>query len=81
MALHSEAADRLMSRSQIRNATGDSFFAWEGAVLVVNNLGVKSRLFIDSFDEQIRFLLPPGLERLNWSLMMQGALRDAVVVG
>ena len=44
-------------------------------------LGVKSRLFIDSFDEQIRFLLPPGLERLNWSLMMQGALRDAVVVG
>ena len=44
-------------------------------------IDVKSRLFIDSFDEQIRFLLPPGLERLNWSLMMQGALRDAVVVG
>ncbi len=28
-----------MSRGQVRNATGDSFFAWEGDVLVVNILG------------------------------------------
>jgi uncharacterized protein len=31
-----------MSRGQIRNATGDSFFAWEGDVLVVNILGKPS---------------------------------------
>lgn len=29
----------VMSRGQVRNATGDSFFAWEGEVLVVNILG------------------------------------------
>ncbi len=29
----------VMSRAQVRNATGDSFFAWEGEVLVVNILG------------------------------------------
>lgn len=28
-----------MSRGQIRNATGDSFFVWDGDVLVVNILG------------------------------------------
>lgn len=28
-----------MSRGQVRNATGDSFFAWDGEVLVVNILG------------------------------------------
>ncbi len=28
-----------MSRSQVKNATGDNFFAWEGEVLVVNILG------------------------------------------
>ena len=31
-----------MSRGQIKNATGDSFFAWEGDVLVVNILGKPS---------------------------------------
>lgn len=31
-----------MSRSRIRNATGDSFFAWDGEVLVVNVLGKPS---------------------------------------
>ena len=31
-----------MSRGQIRNATGNSFFAWEGEVLVVNILGNPS---------------------------------------
>ena len=31
-----------MSRGPIRNATGDSFFAWEGKVLVVNILGKPS---------------------------------------
>jgi len=31
-----------MSRSRIRNATGDSFFAWDGEVLVVNILGKPS---------------------------------------
>jgi uncharacterized protein (TIGR00251 family) len=35
-------AGRRMSRSEIRNATGDSFFAWEGEVLVVNILGKPS---------------------------------------
>ena len=31
-----------MSRGQVRNATGDSFFAWEGDVLVLNVLGKPS---------------------------------------
>jgi hypothetical protein len=31
-----------MSRSRIRNATGDTFFAWDGDVLVVNILGKPS---------------------------------------
>jgi len=31
-----------MSRSQVRNITGDSFFAWDGDVLVVNILGKPS---------------------------------------
>ncbi len=31
-----------MSRAQIKNATGDSFFAWDGEVLVVNILGKPS---------------------------------------
>ena len=31
-----------MSRGQVRNATGDSFFAWDGEVLVVNILGKPS---------------------------------------
>ena len=31
-----------MSRGQARNTTGDSFFAWDGEVLVVNILGKPS---------------------------------------
>ena len=31
-----------MSRGQVKNITGDSFFAWEGEVLVVNILGKPS---------------------------------------
>ena len=31
-----------MSRNAIRNATGESFFAWEGEVLIVNILGKPS---------------------------------------
>ena len=31
-----------MSRGQIKNITGDSFFAWDGDVLVVNILGKPS---------------------------------------
>ena len=31
-----------MSRGQVRNVTGDTFFAWEGEVLVVNILGKPS---------------------------------------
>lgn len=31
-----------MSRGQVKNATGDSFFVWEGDVLVVNILGKPS---------------------------------------
>ena len=31
-----------MSRGNVKNATGDSFFAWEGDVLVVNILGKPS---------------------------------------
>ncbi len=31
-----------MSRGQVKNATGDSFYAWEGEVLVVNILGKPS---------------------------------------
>ncbi len=35
-------ATRRMSRGQIRNATGDAFFAWDGDVLIVNILGKPS---------------------------------------
>ena len=35
-------ATRRMSRGQVRNTTGDSFFAWDGEVLVVNILGKPS---------------------------------------
>lgn len=31
-----------MSRGQVKNATGDSFFAWDGKVLVLNVLGKPS---------------------------------------
>lgn len=31
-----------MSRGQVKNITGDSFFAWDGEVLVVNILGKPS---------------------------------------
>ena len=31
-----------MSRNQVKNATGESFFAWDGEVLVVNVLGKPS---------------------------------------
>ncbi|MDQ3060041.1 MAG: DUF167 family protein [Pseudomonadota bacterium] len=31
-----------MSRGQVKNATGDTFFAWDGDVLVVNILGKPS---------------------------------------
>jgi len=31
-----------MSRGQVRNTTGDSFFTWDGDVLVVNILGKPS---------------------------------------
>ena len=31
-----------MSRGQVKNITGDSFFAWDGNVLVVNILGKPS---------------------------------------
>jgi uncharacterized protein (TIGR00251 family) len=31
-----------MSRGQVKNITGDSFFAWDGDVLVVNILGKPS---------------------------------------
>ena len=31
-----------MSRGQVRNVTGDSFFTWEGDVLVLNVLGKPS---------------------------------------
>ncbi len=31
-----------MSRGQVRNITGESFFAWDGDVLVVNILGKPS---------------------------------------
>ena len=31
-----------MSRGQVRNSTGDSFFGWDGNVLVVNILGKPS---------------------------------------
>lgn len=31
-----------MSRSQVKNATGDSFYVWQGEVLVLNILGKPS---------------------------------------
>lgn len=42
---------------------------------------VKSALAVTPFDEQFGLLAWPDLERLNRASVMQGALRDAVLVG
>ena len=44
-------------------------------------LDVKSRQFVDSFNEQLRLFSSPFLKCLDWCLLLQGALRDEVVVG
>ena len=44
-------------------------------------LTVKTREFINVFDEQFGVSLVPSLEGLDGRLMVQSALRDAVVVG
>ena len=44
-------------------------------------LSVKTRVFINVFDEQIGVSFAPSLEGLDGRLMVQRALRDAVVVG
>ena len=42
---------------------------------------VKTRVFINVFDEQIGGSFAPSLEGLDGRLMVQSALREAVVVG
>ena len=44
-------------------------------------LGVKSRLLVDPFDEQIGLFSLPCLQGLNGGSMFQSALRNMVVVG
>ena len=43
-------------------------------------LRVKSRLFVDTFDEQFWPFFLPRFQCLNRCLVLQGALRDEVVV-
>ena len=43
------------------------------------SLCVKSRLFINTFDEEIGFFCAPFLQRLNGRLVVQGSLRDRLV--
>jgi len=47
----------------------------------IQGLAVEFRLFIDPFDKQFRFFLPPRFERLDRTSVLKGALRYAVVVG
>lgn len=44
-------------------------------------LPVKTRVFTNVFDKQIGMTFAPGLEGLDGRLMVQRALRDALVVG
>ena len=48
---------------------------------LLQSLDVKTRVFIDVFDEQIGMSFAPSLEGLDGRLMLQSALRDAVVAG
>ena len=47
----------------------------------IQGLAVEFCLFIDPFDKEFRFFLPPRFERLNRTSVLKGALRYAVVVG
>ena len=49
--------------------------------LALRYLGVKTRVFMHSFDKQFGAFCSPFLECLNGREVVQGALRDAVVVG
>jgi hypothetical protein len=51
------------------------------ASMADESLAVKSRLFINSLDKQIRFFCAPFLQSLNRCLVLQSPLRDMVVVG
>ena len=44
-------------------------------------VGVKTRLFANALDEQIWLVDLASLECLDGALMIQGALRNMVVVG
>jgi len=44
------------------------------------SLRVKARLVIDALPEQFRPFLLPFLERLDWCLMLERPLRDAMVI-
>ena len=48
---------------------------------VMQTIAVKTRVFINLFDEQFGVSLVPSLEGLEGCLMARSALRDAVVVG
>ena len=47
----------------------------------INALHVKSRLFLNGIDEELRLVGAPSAQRLNGRLVLQSALRDEVVVG
>ena len=44
------------------------------------SVAVKSRMFVNLFNEQFGFLVLPFLKRLDWGLVVQRALRYVVVV-
>ena len=42
---------------------------------------IKFQLFLNGVDEESRLVSAPSAQRLNGRLVLQGALRDEVVVG
>lgn len=46
-----------------------------------DQLGVKSRLYLNGADEQFRLVSAPFAQRMNRRVVLQSALRNEVVVG
>ncbi len=72
----------LGSYSPTSNASGFGCKASACAVSIYRvPVAVKSRVFINVFNEQPGGFFTPGFEGLDGCLMLQGALWDAVIVG
>ena len=74
----SKAAISDLSGVDIQCHHGDPYQVFR---VVRNWLNVKSRLFLNAFNEQLRLLRLPRLERLDRRLVAQCTLRNELVVG